>query len=801
MKKRLIAVMAGIAALFLGCSGISADTVSGNEMSLSVAGLSEAEPLLNYHEIDKETPESSDTESFGKFSRQLAGAYPSAYRSDRVDTDGDGTPDTSYLPDTFRQQGSYGTCWAFSALGACEASLIKKGVSDNSIALSVNHLNYFFYHKPATMGDLLGNTIGDYNRATSTKEIYNLGGNNYFTMWHLANWIGPVSEKRDAQYRYSALNKNFTLPETKEEMYGKTDYHLQNCYVVDMKDKESVKKQIMQLGAIGVSYYGTTSSQSERLKYDSMAAGKTTGDEGSYYVNIRKDTNHAVLLIGWDDDYPASNFVSKPDGNGAWLLRNSWGEEDKKLAQDGYFWISYYDQSLADTAFAYDCEAGDNYEHIYQHDGASGAESAAVQTAANVFKACAAGDRDESIQAVSIGIDDAKVAYRMDLYVYGGATTVGKDTMQSGTIAATKTGILPYAGYHTIRLDTPVTVSAGQSYAVVFSFPNGKANVHYDADANYSWVVYYTDTQSGQSLYKETAAGAWQDCGAESWKGNFRIKAFTDSLETSLTGITLDRASMVLTGDGKDTIRAEVTGSTSNKGVTWFSDNEKIASVQNGVVTGIGKGTTRIWAYTVNGKKAFCNVTVTLQSLNSPSLLTAKSADYNKVVLQWAQGNVNGYEICRATSAGGDYEVVGTAAGGTVTTYTDKRLTCGKTYYYKIRQYRTINGRKVYGELSDYVKAKPVPKAVKIKKLKASKGKITITWKKQAKAYGYEIYRSTKASAKGSKIARVKGTVKYIDTKKIKKRKTYYYRVRAYQLVKGKKVYGAYSEAKKINGR
>jgi fibronectin type 3 domain-containing protein len=171
------------------------------------------------------------------------------------------------------------------------------------------------------------------------------------------------------------------------------------------------------------------------------------------------------------------------------------------------------------------------------------------------------------------------------------------------------------------------------------------------------------------------------------------------------------------------------------------------------------------------------------------------------VVLQWAQGNVDGYEICRATSAGGDYEVVGTAAGGTVTTYTDKRLTCGKTYYYKIRQYRTINGGKVYGELSDYVKAKPVPKAVKIKKLKASKGKITITWKKQAKAYGYEIYRSTKASAKGSKIASVKGTVKYIDTKKIKKKKTYYYRVRAYQLVKGKKVYGAYSEAKKINGR
>lgn len=54
---------------------------------------------------------------------------------------------------------------------------------------------------------------------------------------------------------------------------------------------------------------------------------------------------HVVCIIGWDDDYPASNFNSnhRPKNNGAFLAKNSWGKSDDC---DGYLWISYEDETM-----------------------------------------------------------------------------------------------------------------------------------------------------------------------------------------------------------------------------------------------------------------------------------------------------------------------------------------------------------------------------------------------------------------------------------------------------------------------
>ena len=73
------------------------------------------------------------------------------------------------------------------------------------------------------------------------------------------------------------------------------------------------------------------------------------------------------------------------------------------------------------------------------------------------------------------------------------------------------------------------------------------------------------------------------------------------------------------------------------------------------------------------------------------------------------------------------------------------------------------------------------------------------------KAKGYEIYRSTKSSSGFKKIAKVKVTKKNKNkktlsytNKKLKKGKKYYYKVRYYKTVAGKKVYSEFSKVKKV---
>ena len=64
----------------------------------------------------------------------------------------------------------------------------------------------------------------------------------------------------------------------------------------------------------------------------------------------------------------------------------------------------------------------------------------------------------------------------------------------------------------------------------------------------------------------------------------------------------------------------------------------------------------------------------------------------------------NGYEVYRSTSKKGNYKLVKTVTKGK--SYKDTKLSKGKTYYYKVRAYRNVNGEKVYGGYSSIEKVK-----------------------------------------------------------------------------------------------
>ncbi|MFR7984030.1 MAG: fibronectin type III domain-containing protein [Clostridia bacterium] len=92
------------------------------------------------------------------------------------------------------------------------------------------------------------------------------------------------------------------------------------------------------------------------------------------------------------------------------------------------------------------------------------------------------------------------------------------------------------------------------------------------------------------------------------------------------------------------------------------------------------------------------------------------------------------------------------------------------------------------------------PKKASMKKTKVKKNRrLTVTWKRQTMATGYQVVAGTnRATTKNRKVINVTRNKTTSKTfKKLKRGKRYYVKVRAYKKINGKKVYGAYSKVKK----
>ena len=200
-----------------------------------------------------------------------------------------------------RNQNPYGTCWAFSTISLAEIGMKKAGYVTDFPDYSELHLVYFSYRGKGLV-DPLGGTEGDYNYCKDT-DILNRGGSLSLSENVLINWVGAADEQK-APYKdaYDLINNGIDQSLAFDDMA-----HLQNYYNINIKtNPEIVKQMVKKYGAVGVSYYADRS-------YFNF-------NTDSFYCNEEKGTNHAVTVVGWDDDYAASNFSVTPEGNGAWQL-------------------------------------------------------------------------------------------------------------------------------------------------------------------------------------------------------------------------------------------------------------------------------------------------------------------------------------------------------------------------------------------------------------------------------------------------------------------------------------------------
>ncbi len=175
------------------------------------------------------------------------------------------------------------------------------------------------------------------------------------------------------------------------------------------------------------------------------------------------NVNHDVVIVGWDDTFNRNKFSNTPPGDGAWIVRNSWGSD---WGDDGYFYLSYYDTYAGSGTVAFhNAEPTSNYNRIYQYDPLgwvldSGYENETAY-AANIFTAA----DSEKLAAVSTYALSQNMNYEIKIY-----TGVNTGQPTSGELQLTQAGSFTNGGYFTIPLNSAVSLAAGEKFSVAIRF-------------------------------------------------------------------------------------------------------------------------------------------------------------------------------------------------------------------------------------------------------------------------------------------------------------------------------------------
>ena len=328
--------------------------------------------------------------------------------------------ENGFVTDVKNQQDS-GNCWAFAALASLETCVLK--ASNKTFNFSVENMK---------------NLIEMYS-AYGWKMETNEGGYNGMPMGYLASWLGPVNATLDP-----FDDKGTLSPLLDSEM------HIQNIYVLPARtsytDNDAIKEAILKYGGLYASYY--------------HSAGYLNSKTNAYYDPYTGNGNHAITVVGWDDNYSKNNFYTAPAGDGAFIVKNSWGSS---WGDNGYFYISYYDRVLFavnkdNQAFTYILNDTVRYTKNYQYDVAgmtdyliTGKKTVWYQ---NIYNATG----NEVIAAVSTFFNTT-VDYEISIYV--------NDVLQ-----LTQNGRHEGSGYYTIPLKEYVPVAVGDIFKIVVKLAN-----------------------------------------------------------------------------------------------------------------------------------------------------------------------------------------------------------------------------------------------------------------------------------------------------------------------------------------
>ena len=317
-----------------------------------------------------------------------------------------------------KDQGAGGNCWAFAVLASIETSIIK--ASGQVYNLSENNVK---------------NLQAKYSKYGFTTFIPNSGGNLYMTVGYVVSWIGPVNASDDP------YNPNNFL----SYCFNQSLLHVQNIYYLPPRtsftDNDLFKEAIMRYGGVYISM-----RMEQSIPY--------FVSPNHYYNGDDLTSNHAVCIVGWDDNYSKNNFYITPPGDGAWIVKNSWGED---WGDNGYFYISYYDTATArigvQDGFAIVFNETIPYNNNYQYDMAGMTDFFVTGNKTIYVKNIYTSISDDYLAGFSTFFMGDNVSFITKIYV----NDILQDTVKG----------ISSQGYYTFHLNKFVPLNKGDNFTIL----------------------------------------------------------------------------------------------------------------------------------------------------------------------------------------------------------------------------------------------------------------------------------------------------------------------------------------------
>ena len=357
-----------------------------------------------------------------------------------------------------KDQGQCGSCWAFATYGAMESNALYTQAT--TLDLSENHLkNYHGF---------------DWGPCT--------GGNSWISTAYLARLSGPVSEANDPYHAW----------DDRPSPGGPRQRFLKDASWATAP--ATMKSNVMTVGGLYTNMY-----------FDNAYYNPATY---TYYCPSASSTNHAVTIVGWDDN----KVVPGAPSPGAWQIKNSWGAG---WGQNGYFWLSYADAAGAKFTSTFASAPAGYVNKAYSHDFFGNVQNWNCPYAANIFQTVAG----EKLKAVGFYTQADNVSYTIKVFDHW-------DSVNNVpvTLLATKQGAMSQMGFHAVDLDALVTL--GGSCVVSLYLNDPYSTYMMAADTKLAGYSSGATANPGESFWSWNGVG-WNDLNPTDFTGNFSIEAYT----------------------------------------------------------------------------------------------------------------------------------------------------------------------------------------------------------------------------------------------------------------------------------